>query len=166
MLLLLSYVCIWLLAQCVRLKIHRSYIRWDVPTMIMMMTAATAATTTTTVIPHYMIILSLTFVPPAASCYKGVCHFMCSHFLVNSWLLLSLSPIYSFYLCLIQSNSISMVFQWQGEKIVIHQKAERIKGMAVNVYVCVFRFKCTMCVMCVSSALKVTSWLDWLSLTL
>lgn len=33
----------------------------------------------TTVIPHYIIILSLTCVPPAASCYKGVCHFMCSH---------------------------------------------------------------------------------------
>lgn len=33
---------------------------------------------TTRSIPHYIIILSLTFVPPAASCYKGVCHFMCS----------------------------------------------------------------------------------------
>lgn len=34
------------------------------------------AGTQTTVIPHYIIILSLFFVPPAASCYKGVCHFM------------------------------------------------------------------------------------------
>lgn len=32
-------------------------------------------------VPCIIIILSLTFVSPAVSCYKGVCHFMRSHFL-------------------------------------------------------------------------------------
>lgn len=45
-------------------------ISWALPS------ARQAQRTRTTAIPHYIIILSLTFVPPAASCYKGVCHFM------------------------------------------------------------------------------------------
>lgn len=78
----------------------------------------------TTVIPHYIIILSLTCVPPAASCYKGVCHFMCSH----SGLVLLLPSL----------PRCRCHRQRQEGEIVIHQKAERIKGMVCRYSVLFF----------------------------
>lgn len=115
------------------------YIRWDGP-MMMMMTAATAATTTTTTttaIPHYMIILSLTFVPPAASCYKGVCHFMCSNFLVTSWVGFFLFFSLSFIHTLIHS----IPFRWcsnDKEKKLWYIKKRNVSKEWQWICVCVY----------------------------